>query len=319
MQNLCQPCASQKAFIAPLFLSLTYKKINMATIGIELSGKPNKDQKEHLIMLRITVNRKRSRIGLIYSVIPNQFNPKGRGSKHIGPSHPEHARINGYLMGKILLAKDVVSKLEKEGKAITPQIIKTKILQPKTYDLFVFAETIKTELLSQGNIGNYKKYRTILNSLKDFVKKPELFFDEIDLDFLNRYQIHLKSEERKQTTIHGYVGRIRSLFNKAILRGLVEPAVSPFINYKIKQGKPSKERLNLEEIQKIENLVIKNTTLMWHVKNTFLFAFYNAGIRISDILLMKWDNIKEGRLIYTMYKTNKLHSLILKDKPLEIF
>jgi integrase len=50
----------------------------------------------------------------------------------------------------------------------------------------------------------------------------------------------------------------------------------------------------------------------------FLFAFYNAGIRISDILLMTWDNIQEGRLVYTMYKTSKPHSLTLKEKPLAI-
>jgi integrase len=49
-----------------------------------------------------------------------------------------------------------------------------------------------------------------------------------------------------------------------------------------------------------------------------MFAFYNAGIRISDILLMKWDNIQGGRLVYTMYKTDKLHSVNLKEKPLAI-
>jgi integrase len=59
-------------------------------------------------------------------------------------------------------------------------------------------------------------------------------------------------------------------------------------------------------------------SLLWHVKNAFLFSFYNAGIRISDILLMKWDNIQDGRLIYKMFKTTKPHSLNLLDKPLSI-
>jgi len=290
----------------------------MATIGIELSSKPLKGQREHLLMLRITVNRKRSRIGLMYSVTPNQYISKGKGSKYIRSSHPDHVIINNYLQDKILHAKDVVTKLEKEGKAITPNIIRTKILQPKTYDLFVFGERFKMELLKQGHAGNYKKYRTIINSLKEFVNKPELYFDEIDADFLSRYQAFLTSDESKQTTIHAYVGRIRSLFNKAIQRGIIEPGLTPFTNFKIKQGKPSKERLNMEEIIKIEKLNIEENSLLWHVKNTFLFAFYNAGIRISDILLMTWDNVQDGRLIYDMYKTDKLHSLVLKEKPLEI-
>jgi integrase/recombinase XerD len=290
----------------------------MATFNIELSSKPKKGQSEHLLMLKITINRQRSRIGLIYSVTPDQFNPNGKKSKYIRSSHPEHVKINSYLQDKILRAKDVVAKLEKEGKTITSETVRTRILQPMTLDLFVFGENIKKELLKQGNVGNYKKYRTIINSLKAFVGKPELYFDEIDSDFLSRYQSFLKKEESKQTTIHGYVGRIRSLFNKAIQNGYLEPGSTPFYNYKIKQGKPSKERLNIDEIKKIEDLKIEENTLLWHVKNAFLFAFYNAGIRISDILLMTWDNIQEGRLIYKMYKTNKLHSLVLKEKPLEI-
>jgi integrase len=290
----------------------------MTTFTIELSSKPQKGQNKHLLMLKITVKRKRSRIGLMYSVTPNQFNPKAKGSKYIRSSHPEHKKINAYLEDKIFKAKDEVAKLEKEGKTITSQIIRTKILQPKTYDLLVFGETIKSELLKQGNAGNYKKYRTIINSLKDFVQKPELYFDEIDSDFLSRYQIFLKDGENKQTTIHGYVGRIRSLFNKAIQRGILEPGSTPFINYKIKQGKVSKDRLTEEEIIKIEELKLEVNSLLWHVKNAFLFAYYNAGIRISDILLMTWDNVQDGRLVYKMFKTEKVHSLILKEKPLAI-
>jgi len=49
-----------------------------------------------------------------------------------------------------------------------------------------------------------------------------------------------------------------------------------------------------------------------------MFSFYNAGVRISDILMMTWDNIQNGRLVYKMYKTAKPHSLILKEKPLAI-
>ena len=63
---------------------------------------------------------------------------------------------------------------------------------------------------------------------------------------------------------------------------------------------------------------LEDGSLLDNVRNAFLFSFYNAGIRISDILLMTWDNIKDDRLVYTMYKTNKAHSLKLKKKPLEI-
>jgi integrase len=290
----------------------------MATFNIELNNKPIKDSNQHDIMLRITVNRKHIRINLMYSVTKSQFNRNGLGKKYIRPSHPDHSKINTYIENKISQAKDVVAALEDEGKTITPEIIRAKILQPKTLDLFKFGEEYKSELLKKGSAGTYKKYRTILNSLKAFTKKEELYFDEVDLDFLYRYQSFLKEESIEQNTIHSYIGRIRSLFNRAIQRGYLNVGSTPFTNLKIAQGKVVKERLTLEEILKIEELKIKEGSLLWHVKNAFLFSFYNAGIRVSDLLMLKWESIKDDRLVYRMYKTTRIHSLVLKEKPLAI-
>ena len=39
----------------------------MASFNIELSSRPLKGKKEHLLMLRITVDRKHSRVALMYS------------------------------------------------------------------------------------------------------------------------------------------------------------------------------------------------------------------------------------------------------------
>jgi integrase len=49
-----------------------------------------------------------------------------------------------------------------------------------------------------------------------------------------------------------------------------------------------------------------------------MFAFYTAGMRASDIITLKWSNIQNGRLIYQMHKTGKIHSLKLTDKAKKI-
>lgn len=55
------------------YLNFFFKIINyeliMASFNIELSSKPVKGKKEHLLMLRITVDRKHSRVALLYSYI----------------------------------------------------------------------------------------------------------------------------------------------------------------------------------------------------------------------------------------------------------
>jgi integrase/recombinase XerD len=287
----------------------------MISFNIELNSKPITDSNEYNLLLRITVNRKHARLALIYSVAKSHFNPKAKIGKNIRSSHPDHVKINKYIEGKVSLGKDIITNLENEGRLITAEIIKSKMTEAKSHNFFKFTDDFTAQLKATWNIGSYKKYTAVVNSIKDFCKTETLLFEEIDLTFIAEYQAFLRKEEKEQTTIAGYTSKIRSLFNKAILNGNLKFGDSPFINYKIKQGTPQKERLNEEEIIKIEKLDLVEDSLLWHVKNIFLFAFYNAGIRISDILLMKWDNIQNGRLIYNMYKTKKLHSLNLKEKP----
>lgn len=290
----------------------------MISFNVELNNKPITDSKEHNLLLRITVNRKHARLALMYSVLPSQFNPKAQVGKSIRSSHPDHIKINKHLENKVSMGKDIITDLENEGRLITAETIKSRMIEQKSHSFYKFTDELTNQLKMSGYIGSYKKYTAVVNSLKDFHNPESLLFEEIDINFIARYQAFLKKEGKEQTTIAGYTSKIRSIFNKAIRNGNLKFGDNPFINYKIKQGSPQKDRLDIDEIIKIELLELDENSLLWHVKNVFLFAFYNAGIRISDILLMTWDNIQNGRLVYNMYKTKKNHSLNLKEKPLAI-
>ena len=48
---------------------------------------------------------------------------------------------------------------------------------------------------------------------------------------------------------------------------------------------------------------------LWHIRNYFLFSFYNAGIRFSDMCRLTWGNLVDGRLMYKMQKTGGKKSI----------
>ena len=50
----------------------------------------------------------------------------------------------------------------------------------------------------------------------------------------------------------------------------------------------------------------------------WLFSFYLAGIRISDVLSIKWSECIDGRLTYRMGKNKKVVSLKLPEKAAAI-
>jgi integrase len=287
----------------------------MATFHIELSSKSIKDKKERLLMLRITVERRHSRVALMYSIKPNQFNKNASDFNCVRANHPDHKKINSYLQDKIAIAKEIVQDLEKDRKPVSANLIRTGLLKNNTTDFIIYTENHVASLMVENKIRTAKNYETIIYNLKRFTKKEMLFFHEIDASFLSRFQAFLLEEELCQTSIHGYLSKIRALFNSAIRIGVIDTITSPFLNFKLKQGIPAKDRLTEEEIIEIEKLEFEPYSLIDSVHKAFLFSFYNAGIRISDILLLTWDNIQDGRLVYTMFKTSKVHSLKLKDKP----
>jgi len=290
----------------------------MASFNIELNNKPIKGSKEHNLLLRITVNRKHTRVSLMYNVMPSQFNPNGKKSNYIRSNHPDYKWLNDKLDDKIKQAKEIVANRDKKGQPINGTIIRDLLSRSSSFDFIQFLVEHIKNLNDNKQFSTAEKYHAGLKSLKDFTGRNELLFEEINLDFINSYEKYLLDKKKARSTIHGLLKNIKALFNKAIQKGKVDPGLSPFNIYKLKLGKTSKDRLTEEEIKSIENLELIDGSLIDNVRNAFLFSFYNAGIRISDILMMTWDNIKDVRLVYTMYKTKKVHSLKLKDKPLAI-
>lgn len=99
----------------------------------------------------------------------------------------------------------------------------------------------------------------------------------------------------------------------------MKPEKNPFLSYSYKGVKTTKEKLDEAEIEKIINLELKKGTLLWHCRNYFLFSFYCAGIRVGDLIQLRWCNItSDGRLHYQMGKNHKDRDLILVQQAKDI-
>jgi integrase len=149
--------------------------------------------------------------------------------------------------------------------------------------------------------AHYEKLNAILNKLKDF--SPNLTFKEIDRDFLKRYEMKLIDIGNGSTTRHDNFKRIKFIYGEAIKDKIITIDDSPFEQYKVSLVKTKKARLTYKEITEIENSYFKENSNQWHTRNYWLFSFYCAGIRFSDLCRLTKKNIVDGRLIYTMNKS----------------
>ena len=175
----------------------------------------------------------------------------------------------------------------------------------------------RRERISKARSGQ----RSFEDDLKVLSKNERLYFEDIDVAFINRFKSFCVSYlEQKTRTITNQLIFIRTLYNLAIKEGLVDTKNYPFAgdNEKIRIGSGNKIGLTREEIQKIETLELEEGTSINHTRNVWLFAYYFAGIRISDVLQLKWSDFMDGRLYYQMHKNEKPVSLKIPDQAQKI-
>ncbi len=166
-----------------------------------------------------------------------------------------------------------------------------------------------------------KNGRQTLEEVKYFSKLKSLNFEDIDTAFINKFKSFCASYLNQKTrTITNQLIFIRTLYNLAIKENVIDDKNYPFAGEKekirIKSG--NKIGLTKEEITKIEKLKLEAQSSTWHTKNVWLFAYYFAGVRISDVIEMKWSDFVDGRLYYQMNKNEKPVNLKVPLQALKI-
>lgn len=302
----------------------------MATFRFELSNKPNRNKK-YMLMLCVTVAGKRKRIKTPIELDkPGDFNPKCRGENWIRASVVDSKALNAQLADILNRAKETYKELDKDGEVSSAKVTKGMSTEYVSPSFLQFAKE-RTEMIKEnGGWRNWRKYCGLCNKLDAFCKKRrmhDITVDDLTVDFVTRFDnfLHKWKNERDPekllhpNTIEVQLNILRTLVHRAIEAGIMEPSRDPFLVFKYKGVKTVKEKLEPAEMDRIIALELEQGTLIWHVKNYFLFSYYCAGIRAADLIQLRWRNITEsGRLHYQMDKNHKDRDLVLVDQALEI-
>lgn len=305
------------------------------------------------IYLRITHLRKSSYISIGYSCLPEEWNsetlrlyetiPKITQSikEELNTSeinnlkklystikiNPLAAKINAEIARSIRNIEGENDRLAVNDEVLSSVILKRSIRpteEGNSNKSFIKYWEKQLEYIKASEVhSTYKTYLSILKIFQvEFMKNKDLIFDEINVDFLKKYKTFLKGYGYSDTTLHNHLKTFKSILYKAIKepeKKYFSQHNNPFFNFELKPGKPKrKERLNSDEIKTLETFELAAGSRINDARNMFLFSFYCAGIRIGDLLQLTWSNIQEGRLCYTMGKSNKDRSIKLLPKALQI-
>lgn len=225
--------------------------------------------------------------------------------------HKEMKKLEDGVLWHLALEKtdDVVSGLRKKEK------------KEKMNDFFLLADEYFDELEKTNKYNRISAERPRVNHLKVFNHNNSLRFEEIDQALLKKFQVWLKSKYTcSDRTVMNHLVVIRTLYNRAAEEGIADKNLYPFGKGKIRIKFPEslKVGLNEQEVNLIEAVDYSKELHLQLAKDIWLFSFYLAGIRISDVLRLKWKDCIDQRLSYVMGKNNKVVSLKLPQKAVSI-
>lgn len=205
---------------------------------------------------------------------------------------------------------DAVSQFTKDDIEITPTNRGTGQSFLKFWD-----EIINSDITKQGS---KVKHTTVKNKLEKYlqtIKKTDLAFNEMTPDFINKLHYYFKTApELTTSTVNSYMKLINNIVRRKTKKDPYIFTVNPFVSITYEKKKNAKRKvLSENELNALFTTKITDPELDL-VRDMYLFQIFASGMRISDLVLLRWRNVLldvddknevvlNPRLEYVMYKT----------------
>ncbi len=147
-----------------------------------------------------------------------------------------------------------------------------------------FLEYFKYEM-KKKNTKTQESWNSVLSHLNNFTNR-RIKFKNMDKKWFESFFSFLKDEGLSPNSIRTYYQKINAVLNQAVKDDVIPSNPTRKIDTPQK-SETEKNFLTIEEMKKVFNTQFYNN----EVKRAFLFACY-TGLRVSDIMSLKWSNIE---------------------------
>lgn len=272
---------------------------------------------ESPLMVRVCKDRKRKYISLGISVNPAYWDFNRNAPK---PQCPNKEYIDSLIAQKVQEYSAQIIELKAMDRDFTATSLVEKVSKPNKVKTVgeVFVEQMN--LLKEAQKLSYMlSIQQTYNSLLEFNKHLNIYFVDIDVSWLKRYEAWLRKQGLAANTIKGKFVDIRTMYNIAIDENIVKVEHYPFRKFKIAklQQETAKRALSKEDINRIIEYKTKNPLVQFAI-DIFTFSYIMGGINFVDISTLTKENMMDNRLVYIRHKTKKLIQLPLQDKAIEL-
>jgi len=213
--------------------------------------------------------------------------------------HPIEENLNANLQSLLVS----VQQLYYSNKGVSAKRLHFLFKNNKKYDsssFLDFYQQIVDEAKLKGKIRTANTQQKYIEKLKKF--SSHVSFSDLSVQFAKDYEKWMLEKGNKINTVASNFKSMYAVLNKAMKMGIIKE--NPIRGYTIVTENVQKDSLTFEEITQLSELEIPiRFKGMIKARDMFLFSFYTAGMRFSDICKLQWTNILGNELVYTMAKS----------------
>lgn len=161
---------------------------------------------------------------------------------------------------------------------------------------------------SKLSANTIMKHKAIANKVEQFQAGAVL--EDVNLMWLMDLEAWLIERGNSKNTIATAMSALKSTVRQAVNFDLL--AKDPFAKYTIRKGATYEKALDIDDVKQLESMDL--TADYAKCRDAWMFSFYCAGIRVSDLVMLDVSDVANGKLEYTMRKNGKKMGFPLSEK-----
>lgn len=284
----------------------------MATVKLFLDTRTAKNDGTYPLKLSV-FHRTSSLLGLDISVTKEQWSGKGI------VDHPKAKFLNGILKLRLNQAETMIlnlsasGKLKKLSQSELTYFIQTNDTEPAPKKVYGLEDHFCKYIASCKAERTSEIYQATLDKLNKY--SPGILFEDVNLIWLREFDNHL-AKTCKTNTRAIHMRNIRAVFNDAINEDLVSLNLYPFRKFKIKNERTIKRTLSIDQINQFRDYPCEKSQERY--RDLFMLIFYLIGINLVDLLRLRHDDLRNGRIEYIRAKTGRPYSIEVLPEAMAI-
>lgn len=158
-------------------------------------------------------------------------------------------------------------------------------------------------------------YERTLKHIETFVKGGQSnILDEVNKAWLTAFDNYLSESNPSPNARALHLRNLRAVFNFAIDEELTTNY--PFRRFKIKTVETDKRSLSVEALRQILSYPIEEWQEAY--RDMFKLSFMLMGINFADMLNLKHNDMRDGRIVFNRHKTARLYSMKVEPEAMKL-